>query len=245
MTNYTTPDEIMLTPAEIRALRERAEAAEAALAEAQSAPVWKAKQKAEERTVEVRSQLKKAEARAAELERQLNQLTDTSIKIQDYRNRAEIERNAAQARIIELLAQVAQLREALERAKTELDLLKKHYDHMSITYGDYSREPDSDVMDKIDAALSAAPAASACYRHDDCEAYEGLLLMTVAASHKKVVAGIEHAASGQYQSYPSGIIEAGVAKDALTMFENDIITFVKQNAMRPADVEAAKKGGEQ
>ena len=67
-------------------------------------------------------------------------------------------------------------------------------------------------------------------RHNDCEVYEGLLVVVAMASRRKLRAGLQHAGSGQCQSYPSGIIELGVALDALDMFFTDIVNFVKANA---------------
>ena len=67
-------------------------------------------------------------------------------------------------------------------------------------------------------------------RHDDCEVYEGLLIAAAEAARRKFRAGLQYAGSGQYQSYPPGIIELGVALDALDMFFTDIINFVRANA---------------
>jgi len=63
----------------------------------------------------------------------------------------------------------------------------------------------------------------------DKEAYEGLILAVVMAGQKKAEAGLKYAASGEYQDYPPGILELGVALDALNLFANDIINCVMTN----------------
>ena len=68
-------------------------------------------------------------------------------------------------------------------------------------------------------------------KHDDGEVYEGLLIAVAMASRKKLRASLQYAGSGQYQSYPSGIIELGVALDSIDMFLADIINFVRANAV--------------
>ena len=64
---------------------------------------------------------------------------------------------------------------------------------------------------------------------EDGEVYEGLLIARALASYRKIEAGLNYAGSGQYQDYPRGIIELGVAKDALLMFLTDILKFVEIN----------------
>ena len=68
------------------------------------------------------------------------------------------------------------------------------------------------------------------YRHGDCAVYEGCLLAAAMATHKKVKAGLQYAGSGQHQAYPPGVIELGVALDALDMVLADLVAFVKNNA---------------
>ena len=52
------------------------------------------------------------------------------------------------------------------------------------------------------------------------------LLEVLGASHRKIKAALEFAASGQHQSYPSGILELGVALDGLQMMVNDVAALV-------------------
>mgnify|MGYP001574766785 FL=1 len=73
------------------------------------------------------------------------------------------------------------------------------------------------------------------HKHKDCEGYEGLLLAAIVASTMKVKAGLQYAGSGQHQSYPAGIIELGVALDAIDMILSDIVAFVIGNAAQGAD----------
>lgn len=65
------------------------------------------------------------------------------------------------------------------------------------------------------------------------ESYEGLLLICLMASVKKVKAGLEYAGSGEYQDYPPGIIELGVALDGIDMIAADMLNFVKLNTSDP------------
>ena|GEM_PF-2201440 len=67
----------------------------------------------------------------------------------------------------------------------------------------------------------AAVAREALHRQ-----YNKLLLEVLAASVKKVKAGLKHVGSDQVQSYPPGIIELGVALDAIDMVAADIKQFV-------------------
>lgn len=46
---------------------------------------------------------------------------------------------------------------------------------------------------------------------------------TILASVRKVKAGLRNAAKGQYQDYPEGTIEVGVALDAIDMLAKDIL----------------------
>lgn len=48
------------------------------------------------------------------------------------------------------------------------------------------------------------------------------IIDVLAASIKKVKAGLHYAASGQYQDYPPGVLELGVALDAVDMIASDI-----------------------
>ena len=56
----------------------------------------------------------------------------------------------------------------------------------------------------------------------DLEAFGGLIIAVAMASHKKLVAGLRYAASGEYQDYEPGVLELGVALDALNMMLIDI-----------------------
>ena len=63
------------------------------------------------------------------------------------------------------------------------------------------------------------------------EVYEGLLITVLAASQKKVAAGISEVAKGEYQTaYPPGVIEVGIALDAIDMIVTDVMNFIKANA---------------
>ena len=61
------------------------------------------------------------------------------------------------------------------------------------------------------------------------EVYEGALIAVLAVSQRKVKAGIKYAASGQHQDYPPGVMESGVALDAVDMLVLDIMNFIKAN----------------
>lgn len=68
-----------------------------------------------------------------------------------------------------------------------------------------------------------------CNDNWDKEVYEGLLIAVVAVSQRKVEAGIKYAASGQHQDYPPGVMESGVALDAIDMMVKDIMHFIEIN----------------
>ena len=58
------------------------------------------------------------------------------------------------------------------------------------------------------------------------ESYSGMALAVLMASQKKVHAGLKHAASGKHQDYPPGILELGIALDAIDMLVNDVARFL-------------------
>ncbi len=57
------------------------------------------------------------------------------------------------------------------------------------------------------------------------------LLETVEASHRNIKVALHFAARGQYQSYPPGILELGVALDGLQMMVNDVVALVTVNSV--------------
>jgi len=57
----------------------------------------------------------------------------------------------------------------------------------------------------------------------------GLVIAVTLASRRKVEAGLRHAGSGQYQDYPPGVIELGVALDAINMMVSDIVNCITAN----------------
>jgi len=69
----------------------------------------------------------------------------------------------------------------------------------------------------------------------DKEAYGELIIATVMAATKKVTAGLRYAASGEYQDYPEGTLELGVALDAINMLANDVVDCVLANNDEPSE----------
>jgi hypothetical protein len=51
----------------------------------------------------------------------------------------------------------------------------------------------------------------------------GYVVAVLAASLRKVKAGLTYAATTEFQSYPEGCIELGTALDAIDMIAKDII----------------------
>lgn len=68
-----------------------------------------------------------------------------------------------------------------------------------------------------------------CTKQWDKEVYEGMLIAVLAVSQRKVKAGIRYAASGEHQDYPVGVMESGVALDAVDMMVSDIMNFIAVN----------------
>ena len=68
-----------------------------------------------------------------------------------------------------------------------------------------------------------------CAMMFDTEALGGLVIATVLASKRKVEAGLRYAGSGKYQDYPPGIIELGVALDAINMMVIDVVDCIVSN----------------
>lgn len=64
---------------------------------------------------------------------------------------------------------------------------------------------------------------------EEKEVLGGLLLISIAAARTKAFAGLDYAGSGEHQDYPPGIIEVGVAKDAIDMIVVDVMKFVEAN----------------
>lgn len=64
---------------------------------------------------------------------------------------------------------------------------------------------------------------------EDQEIYEGLLLTVLIASAEKVKAGLRYAAGREYQDYPPGVLELGVALDAIDMMVNSVLHFMEIN----------------
>ena len=60
--------------------------------------------------------------------------------------------------------------------------------------------------------------------------YDGLITAVVLASGKKAKAGLRHAGSGEYQNYPPGVIELGIALDAIDLIVNDVVNCIVANA---------------
>ena len=63
----------------------------------------------------------------------------------------------------------------------------------------------------------------------DKETYSGMALAVLMAAQKKIHAGLKYAGSGEYQDYPPGILELGVALDAVDMLVNDVARFLVQD----------------
>ncbi len=61
------------------------------------------------------------------------------------------------------------------------------------------------------------------------EVYEALLILRLLASVRKVEAGLRYAASGEHQSYPSGVLELGVVLDAIDMIVKDVLMFISES----------------
>lgn len=64
---------------------------------------------------------------------------------------------------------------------------------------------------------------------EEKEVLGGLLLVVIAAARTKAFAGLDYAGSGEHQDYPPGVIEIGVAKDAINMIVVDVMKFVEAN----------------
>lgn len=62
--------------------------------------------------------------------------------------------------------------------------------------------------------------------HDDCEAFEGWIILKTLVAARKVKAGLRHAGSGEYQDYLRGTLELGAALDAIDMMANDIVRCI-------------------
>jgi len=75
-------------------------------------------------------------------------------------------------------------------------------------------------------ALEQTPPIYGCNQR---EQMEGMILAVIMASLRKVRAGLRYAASGQYQDYPPGILELGVALDALNMVAADVVACIQAN----------------
>lgn len=64
------------------------------------------------------------------------------------------------------------------------------------------------------------------------EVYEGLLIAVMLASSRKVKAGLSNVT---YQDYPEGVIEVGVALDAIDMLVKDILHCIEVNTDEVAE----------
>jgi DNA repair exonuclease SbcCD ATPase subunit len=176
MSNYTPIAETFITVDEVEGLRKIIRELKAQLAETvarmRQLEVWVGVQPASSLTyletleadnarmhtladawAGVTAELARTRARIVELERQL---AEAMKERDEWRTRAQI----AEGEWREWQAHAGRLAEALNQSKDELWRMRRHYDSHQNMYGDYSVEPDGEVLAMIDAALASGDAES-------------------------------------------------------------------------------------